>query len=328
MLAVGDLHGNVHGLIENLRSLNVVDVNADQQLHWTGGARQLVFHGDILGDRNMGGFEILTRIAALRKEASAAGGSIEVIAGNHDDFLISFLAGRPGAGNADNLKTCENGGYFGLLELAQFGSPELQSLLKQSYDETIGKEKLVETWRQLSTEREAILTAMRQDPRGRQLLEAMCSMKLVTKRDDTLFLHTNPTEQIMELLLQHPDRPLDDMVRSVNQYYQQGLRALLIDGEAPNQYYQVVQDTFLNTSNRNNFKDSSTIGARLRSQGMNAIFHGHSDDPVRSRSDQVLIVSTDQSSFKYQDDSKARSVAAIARNGQVALGADHKIVRG
>jgi metallophosphoesterase superfamily enzyme len=36
------------------------------------------------------------KIHELRKQVQKYGGDIEVIVGNHDDFMISFLTGRNG----------------------------------------------------------------------------------------------------------------------------------------------------------------------------------------------------------------------------------------
>lgn len=59
---------------------------------WIGGNREIVFHGDILADRNTDGFHIFKRIRELQEEAKKEGGGITVLAGNHDDFAFAFLS--------------------------------------------------------------------------------------------------------------------------------------------------------------------------------------------------------------------------------------------
>ncbi len=79
IVAVGDVHGDVEAFKEALRMAKVIDAKG----RWVGGKTHLVQTGDVpdRGDRTREAFELLMR---LEKEASAAGGRVHAMLGNHE----------------------------------------------------------------------------------------------------------------------------------------------------------------------------------------------------------------------------------------------------
>jgi hypothetical protein len=92
VVVVADLHGEMIAFEGNLQAAHLIDANGD----WKGRNKKVFFQGDIIADRGKNGLEILRKIHTLREQAQKDGGDIEVIVGNHDDFMISFLTGRNG----------------------------------------------------------------------------------------------------------------------------------------------------------------------------------------------------------------------------------------
>ena len=84
---MGDLHGSRRAFELNLQKSGAID----EQGNWIGGNREIVFHGDILADRNTDSLAILERIRVLREQAKKEGGNITVLAGNHEDFAFAYL---------------------------------------------------------------------------------------------------------------------------------------------------------------------------------------------------------------------------------------------
>lgn len=79
LVAIGDVHGDVNGFRQALRTADAVDA-AD---HWSGGDLFVVQVGDLL-DRGDDEPEILALVAQLEREAEAAGGHFVTIHGNHE----------------------------------------------------------------------------------------------------------------------------------------------------------------------------------------------------------------------------------------------------
>ncbi|KAK1920809.1 Metallo-dependent phosphatase-like protein [Papiliotrema laurentii] len=79
LVAVGDLHGDIRNAQEVLRMAKVIDDQAD----WIAGTDILVQTGDIV-DRGAYAFDIYRLMQKLRGQASAAGGQVVSILGNHE----------------------------------------------------------------------------------------------------------------------------------------------------------------------------------------------------------------------------------------------------
>jgi hypothetical protein len=83
MFAVSDIHGEYQHLIEILTTSKVIDSN----LTWSFGNGHLVIVGDVF-DRGPNVTECLWLIYRLEQEASAAGGKVHFLLGNHELMIM------------------------------------------------------------------------------------------------------------------------------------------------------------------------------------------------------------------------------------------------
>lgn len=79
VVAVGDVHGSIDGLLSILRTAGLVDRSG----HWSGGTTTFVQTGDIT-DRGDGVRRVFDLLRALKGEAAAAGGQVFQALGNHE----------------------------------------------------------------------------------------------------------------------------------------------------------------------------------------------------------------------------------------------------
>lgn len=109
VVAVGDLHGDIAATRRALRLAGAID----EAERWVGGNLVVVQVGDQL-DRGDDEPEILTLLDRLEEEATAAGGALHVLVGNHEHMntagdlryvtpegLTDFAATEPGAFEAE-----------------------------------------------------------------------------------------------------------------------------------------------------------------------------------------------------------------------------------
>lgn len=294
----GDVDGRLQRLFNELKDSDLVKVE-DENLIWQGGKGRLLFAGDICGDRDMDGFEILSKLAYLKQQAKKEGGTVDWLAGNHEQFLFNyFFFGR--TANTDPEVT--NSPYVGILEPGLFSADknfkrDLAEFKKQWFDDesaavnfAIGK-KIIGRF---SASRQEILANMRANSEGRQVLKNLCQYKLLVKKDDTLFLHTPITHKIAIILAKAND--LDVKIDEINGVFRTGLWRFLIEGKEfsrdDNQEFFFYYDTFLETENRHNFTDQ-VLETRLRQLGVNAIAHGHNYELKSSTTRQLPIISAD-----------------------------------
>jgi hypothetical protein len=86
VVAVGDVHGSIDGLVGILRATGLVD--ADN--HWVGGTATFVQTGDLL-DRGEAVRAVLDLLIGLQAEAEAAGGRVVSLLGNHETMNMSGI---------------------------------------------------------------------------------------------------------------------------------------------------------------------------------------------------------------------------------------------
>ena len=87
IVAVGDVHGSYQGLTSILQRAELIDGDN----HWIGGDATLVQTGDLF-DRGLQVPEVLDFLMGLQDEATAAGGKVVVLLGNHEGMnLIGFF---------------------------------------------------------------------------------------------------------------------------------------------------------------------------------------------------------------------------------------------
>lgn len=89
----GDVHGQFDRIVKHLTSAGLVD----DELHWQGGNRSLVFLGDIF-DRGNDVTRVLWLLYGLEAEAREAGGRVHVVLGNHEIMAMTgdlrYVAGK------------------------------------------------------------------------------------------------------------------------------------------------------------------------------------------------------------------------------------------
>jgi hypothetical protein len=83
VIAIGDVHGNLDGLVAILQKMALIDKNR----HWSGGNATLVQTGDLL-DRGPQSRAVLDLMMTLQKEAPRQNGSVRVSLGNHEVMNI------------------------------------------------------------------------------------------------------------------------------------------------------------------------------------------------------------------------------------------------
>jgi hypothetical protein len=326
---IGDLHSNYLAFANNLQSSGQTQ-NADEGEvgEWKGGRSRLVFVGDILGDRGKDGMDILLTLLKLRKEARSSGGSVDWIAGNHDDYSLSFLAGTLAGKNTDVIETCRpnevGDAYYDLLSLGEsFGSDELKGMIKEEN----GYNKR-ESWDKLKGEREIILENMRKDTDGKRILEAMCSMCLAVRNDDQLIIHTELTNDIVdEIINRHGS------VKEINALYQEQLRGALLGKETKSDKneYRRLQGIFLDTNNRVRCIDPRKLQA-LKELGINHVLYGHQLDAREEKTavttEGVTFTPTDYGAGRGGDRRSKRNGLSHNLRSIALINTDGKIFRG
>jgi len=241
--AIGDSNGSFTAYLSNLKLFEVIDENG----HWMAKNRKVVIHGDILADRQAEGFRILDHIRALRIEAKKAGGEVVVLAGNHEDFMFSFLMGKKVA--QPNREEGEDAGVDPLAQCVEGqatpGGPQGAGLLELS--QFSGDKKMIDNFADalgvIEERFYGVLPEMWKDSRGMRLLREMCQMKLCEQIENTIFIHTDPTDGIVELILELG-------VEAINEHFQVSLVNGLLKGLPFDPRYHFLFDTFLYTNNR------------------------------------------------------------------------------
>ena len=83
--AVSDVHGHVDHLVAGLQQASLID--ADRA--WCGGPARLTFLGDYF-DRGPDGIAVVDLIRRLQGEASAKGGRVDALIGNHEILALGM----------------------------------------------------------------------------------------------------------------------------------------------------------------------------------------------------------------------------------------------
>ncbi|TMC23300.1 MAG: serine/threonine protein phosphatase [Chloroflexi bacterium] len=106
--AIGDVHGQLKKLTKLLRHAGLVD----EHLSWRAGSTTLWFIGDLV-DRGPDGIAVLNLVMRLQNEATAVGGCVGSLLGNHEMMMLAaYRFGRRSTGLGSNFlsKWKQNGG--------------------------------------------------------------------------------------------------------------------------------------------------------------------------------------------------------------------------
>lgn len=146
------------------------------------------------------------------------------------------------------------------------------------------------------------------------MLENICQMKIAEQIDDTLFVHTNLTSEMSQMICLKG-------IDWINTSYQDGLRDLLLGDMEPSLSYQEVADIFLHVDNRHYLNSNEAMV--LKRQGINRVIHGHVDkNGTLEMIGEVEVCSVDFSAGKGGENMSQRSIGVIKRDSDVKLGLD------
>jgi len=256
---IGDLHGEYIAFQWNLKSVWLID----HSWNWIGWNKKIIFQWDILADRWTDSFRILYEINKLRKQARAKWWEIDIVAWNHEDFLISFLTNRNWIHNSWLTISGPRSNWqgAGIIELGKFTNRWVQ------WDD-------FSNFFSLKNSRIEIIENMRKSTEGKIILEEICNMKVVVQINDVLVLHTNPTDGMLQYITQGN---VQQNIQNVNKTYQWYLRKVLLweNNNYSLREFNQISDIFLNTSNRNT-STSDSYYYTLHQSGINYITHWHS----------------------------------------------------
>ena len=237
-------------------------------------------------------------IRQLQDEAVKCGGSVTLVAGNHENAAITLLADKIATWQKFFTKYAHSQQFIGIVEFMRFVpgiTPELQKWLQgaQSVSELAGR--ILQAGIDLETIQRKILGNMRKDETGLQILEQMAEMRLVEQIDDTLFLHTELTDDILKML-EDKGNTVGESVDSINAVYQEGLRHLLLGEGTMPEDWDSINRTFTKSDNRY-FKPRPNQLAWLKNNGVNYVVHGHTKlevgQHVTKTGDGVTIIGID-----------------------------------
>ena len=285
-------------------------------LEWIWWNKKVVFQWDILADRGTDWLKIIKEIHQLREQARKEWWDIDIIVGNHDDFMIAYLLWWKVSrfamnGEASALDIAMNGSQWKwLTELLDF------IWIKRTWE--------FDDFFNLSRKNNEILNAMRNSPEWRMILEEICNMKLVSQVDDVLYCHTNPTSRMLQYLTRWN---IQTNINTLNQKYQWFLKKALLwewNWNISMEEFNNISDIFLNTWNR----DISWIEnyvEQLRNSGINMISHGHSGwwGEMNGRKiynnnsvniNWLRIVDTDYSYWKWWNTNRNYSISVIKKD--------------
>lgn len=357
-LYIGDLNGSYSAFVKNMTALKAMRIENPapgvDKLIWTAGNRKVVLLGDYLGDRTPEGFKIALAIADLMEQAREQGGVIQILYGNHEDWMVRFLLdiellGIPGSTNRyamfKNALMNNNQGY-GLLEpLKKFTARgENFSGTMDEFKDDLVKTVPMDTsgFKAIDSLANEAFDNMRkpENKEGRRILEQICQMKLVAMDDKNLILHTDLTTEILNDLIGSASGPknwveLKMVVKNLNDEFQALLRDLLLQESTPDRQekkdkLRKLAETYADTRNRD-FNSSDPQNAillkKLADIGIKSVIHGHSFNhgkPVTTTGSGVDLVNldfgVDHPTHGVADD--VRSVGYFGRDRKFRLGAD------
>lgn len=281
VIAIWDLNWNIEALRSNLSIMWLIDKNKN----WIWWDREVVFLWDILGDRSPNWLKILEEVERLNEQATKIWWKLKILWWNHDDYAISKLMWKS---------------------------------LAWWWHEISGSDWIVEfaekywNW---SRNWDVILRNMRNSQEWMRDLERICRMNLVDIVDDTLFVHTDITGDMANLIK-------SPWINRLNEIYQQGLRKVLINWEwlgSIKEAFTHIVNVFLNTANRSYMSEAHW--KLLKEMWINQVIHWHSDNGGRVENIWwVTVTSIDNSHLKWGNNYwNWHSVAIIRRDWNVQV---------
>ena len=166
--------------------------------------------------------------------------------------------------------------------------------------------------------RDIIKDSINNKPENISFKDAFLGQKLVTIIDDSLYVHTSLTTNMIKTIKDFSgDSTIIDGINKINSFYQETLKIYLEQVEpekylTPDQinYFNILRDEFISTSSesRENFSETTISDQEkeelkqfLKSNGINIVIHGHNDEngQLKGFSD-LPIISIDRSVYKSE----------------------------
>ena len=200
VVAVADVHGAFDAMVETLKKADVLD----DGLAWSAGDTHLVIVGDIL-DRGPKSRDAMDLLMRLEGEASAAGGNVQVLIGNHESMNmigdLRYVSKAEYAAFANDETPEERDRWFAAYERRHAGSED-SNALREKFD------------RQYPAGFFALRRAFRPDGKyGRWLL----TKSVIAVVNGTAFVHGGLSPLVEELGLDRVNRGLkNELVEYVN----------------------------------------------------------------------------------------------------------------
>jgi hypothetical protein len=278
--SIWDLHWDYKAFIDNIETQWLAKLDISWKLVWTGWDKKLVFLWDILADRWVNGVDILEWINDLNKQANLEWWWITVMAWNHDDWAIAYLTGT------------EVSWWWGWMGSAVYWEQWRwiiefdNSFWSKSNFQSLGE---FIDWNNFTSKQ--VLENMRNSDKWRQILEQICSYKLIERIWDTLYTHTDMTQEMIDLIISNKWN-----INKINKMYQDNLVNMLFNWAKPDSMYKKFVDVFLNTSNREYWESFKW----LKEIWIDRVIHWHSDKWLSGVKiiDWVKIRSVDSSYWK------------------------------
>ncbi len=201
------------------------------------------------------------------------------------------------------------------------------------------KNSLVTLGNEILRNRTSILETVRKE--NPALLEGIYSQRLATVEDDVLYCHTNLTHNMIRVIeaITPAGGSFKDGIGKLNTFYQSMLRwygspeprnpHALTDAQIT--YFNTIRNEFISTdsTSRINYTEDPTLSdtqkkeitTRLRTHGINAVLHGHTDENGEAKGDASLpILSIDRSAYKGSEgvSNRPTAVASISTSGTLS----------
>lgn len=342
VIVFGDLHSNWDALVLNGLHARVFvetqnETTQETELTWRGEKQHVVFVGDILGDRGKDGLRIMRALGDLQKQAQKEGGSVTILAGNHDIWFFAYLFGFQHADTSVNplweessefdpydisrekegafkerarkemlaelIRTGQARDLLSLLTLIPQQDPSPSGIQKIPHDigEQINMLASEQTWN-------AIRHAIAEDTTGLQ--EALGLFHIIHQYDDTLFVHCDPTETLIAILKGEKEgeqsKSLTKALDNINGIFNDELRECLKNPrKTPSPLWRTVVRDFIKTERRFHGAPhlSQASEAFLREEGIHAIVFGHTkENPgvavTRNLKNRLTLVTADEGALQ------------------------------
>lgn len=202
-------------------------------------------------------------------------------------------------------------------KLERGDSVEINKILINIPD--IPKTILVNLGKKILEKRSDIKRNINSTEEGKELMDAIKNQSLGEVIDDTLYIHTNLTKEIANLLInnQQQNETAGDVLKRLNSFYQETLQIYLsedvdkinnLSNETKTKFNK-IRNIFLSTNkeSRINYSEDTSLNSdeqekikqKLKKMGINACIHGHNDEDGKPKGTRDLpILSVDRGVYK------------------------------